>query len=214
MRRTFVTAVSCIALLLGQRGTACAAESFKYLVQAANEITTIDHSALTLSDEQKGQIAKIGCEALTRLVNDPDFNDAINGLLSSKERLENQTKAYDLLVDAHEFNEVFLRTEGKALQAAGLDFPTTIESLARVSARRDVETLKETTAPRVLEATLQAQKAVCALETRLVTQDQAAHVMWAILGVVIIVANVAATAATIGLTAPMAFASTASGLSG
>jgi hypothetical protein len=212
MRRSFLAAISCIALLPGQSGPASAAASFKYVAQAANEITMIDHSTLILSDEQKGRIAKIGCEALTRLVKDPDFNESLKGLLSSKESGKAQAQAYDLLNNVDEFNEEFLRTEEKALQAAGLDFPTTVNALALVSTHRDVETLKDMTVARVVATILQAQSAVCTLKTHVITQEQATDTMWLILGGAIIAANVAATAATVGLAVPAAFTSAASGL--
>jgi hypothetical protein len=215
MRRSFLVAVSCIALLFGQSSPADAAASFEYLARAANEITEIDHSTLTLTDQQNGRIAKIGCDALDQLLHDPQLNTALQGLLSSKESGKTQDQAYDLLTNDTKFSEEFLRTEEHALQAAGLNFSTTIDALAQAQMPRyrDVETLKDLTEARVRTTISQKRDAVCALKNHAISQEQGIYILRVILGTVLITADLVGTAATVELAAPLASASVAIGVS-
>jgi hypothetical protein len=194
-----------LLLMFTMRGNA-AEPRFAYLSKAANEITAIDHDSLTLSKEASGKIAKIACAALSQLVNDPEFEQGMRAVLK-----QDVKAAMQLLDNLRAFNEEFLRTEQKNLEAAGLDFPTSIDALAISARQRKQVSMKELSVTKTIADVTRLRDAACKLQQQLVVEQQARLIRLGILGVGVVVADIGVAVATSGGTAAIALTSVALG---
>jgi len=180
---------------------------FSYLTTAANEITAIDHGSVKLTSADSARIAKIACSALERLVKDPDFEKSLRAILSPDRSNQNLESASKLLDNLRAFDDEFLRTEQKNLEAAGLDFPTTIDALALTARSRKQTSTKGLSATNTIAEVLRQRDAACKLQQQLTTEQQARLIRRGILGTVVVLADVSVAIVSGGTTSAIALAS-------
>lgn len=163
-----------------------AAASFSYLIDAANRIKEIEYSKTVLTRDDNGRIVKIACDALTRLVEDGDFKNALSEILA-----KNKTDtASALLEKLSEFNQTFLPAELNNLVRAGLDYP--VDALQIAARGRTRANIKDISAIEVMKDVQIAKDSVCRMAASAVTEQQRKAVQWTFGGVTLIVVDVAA----------------------
>jgi hypothetical protein len=162
---------------------------FQYLVDAANQIKQVEYSKTVLSQDDNGRIARIACDALTRLVEDSAFKAALRDILSS--RNPGSTSASSALVEnLSEFNKVFLPAELQNLLDAGLEYP--VDALQIASRERTRANLKEISADAVMDNVRTGRESVCRMAAGIVTERQRKAAQWTFGGVTLVVVDVLA----------------------
>lgn len=192
MRAAFRSFSGALAIV-GLFAVSANAAPFGYMIDAANQIKQIEYSKTVLTRDDRGRIAKIACDALTKLAGDPDFESALKNVL---EKHSGSKSAANALVETlSDFNDVFLRTELDYLREAGLQYPVDILQVA--SRQRTRVNLRELSSITVMGNVQAGKDTVCRLSTAAVTEQQQKAVVWTFTGATLIVVDVAA-ALTIG----------------
>lgn len=168
-----------------------AAEPFQYLVDAANQIQQIEYSKTVLNQDDNGRIAKIACDALTRLVGDASFRAALSDILSPKNLESFRSPAYALVQNLNEFDSKFLPSELENLRRSGLEYPTIFDDLQIASRVRIRANLKEVSAAAVMEKVQIGRDTVCRMATGIVEEQQRKATLWTFGGVTLVVVDVA-----------------------
>ena len=163
-----------------------AAAPFSYLIDAANKIKEIEYSKTVLSRDDNGRIVKIACDALTRLVEDGDFKNALSDILSKSKT----DKASALLEKLSDFNKDFLQVELDNLVRAGLDYP--VDALQIATRERTKANVKNISAIDVMKDVQTAKDSVCRMAASAVTEQQRKAAQWTFGGVTLIVVDVVA----------------------
>jgi hypothetical protein len=179
------------------------AAKFAYLRDAAREIVQISHSHTALSLDDAGRIAKIACEALTRLINDPDFKSAIQSIGGTKFQ-QNRAAGNQLIREVREFNEKFLTIEQENLRDVGYDPQTIKEILDSAEKIRSRAGDKDLTPKAVEEVIRNFQENVCKAALNVRNEEQAREIIIGFFGVALIVGDMAGEILTAGVgTAPV-----------
>lgn len=191
LRLVVVTALALdIALVVPYPSNA--ATAFQYLIDAANQIKQIEYSKAVLSDDDNGRIAKVACDALSRLTEDPSFKNALTDILSQKNLGSSQSLAVALAESLANFNTVFLPAEIEIMRSAGLEYPVIFDGLQIASRERIRANLKEVSAVDVMGKVQAAKETVCKFAAGIVKERERRAVQWTFGGVVLIGVDVAA----------------------
>ena len=167
-----------------------AAGPFQYLIDAANQIQQVEYSKTVLNQDDNGRIAKIACDALTRLMEDASFKAALSDILSPKTLESFRSPAFALVENLREFNSDFLPAEMENLRHAGLEYPAVFDSLQIASRERIRANLKEVSAVAVMEKVQTGRDAVCRMAAGIVEERQRKAAQWTFGGVTLVVVDV------------------------
>jgi methyl-accepting chemotaxis protein len=188
------------SLLMPERAHAA---RFGYLRDYAKEITAINHSRTSLAQDDLGRIAKIACEALTKLVSDPDFKRALQTMNNPRFN-QSRGPAHDLIVNVRDFNDKFVPIEEKNLRDVGYDAQTIKDMMDAASKVRTRAQVNKISAEAVEAAIRQFQASVCEMAEASARHQDIKDSSSSFFGVVLIIGDIAGEAltATVG-TAPV-----------
>ena len=144
------------------------------------------HSVTTPDDNAK--IAKVACDALTRLSTDGDLIDAIKGMLRYNKYLKS-TQA--LIEDLKQFDATFLPAEVELMRRQGLEYPAIFDALRVGLTIRPSARAKDTTPEAVLYNINRAQSQVCKFAAGAVSDRQRAQTEWTFGGILLLGIDVA-----------------------
>ena len=144
-----------------------------YLVDAVNRIHDLRIQARLHPDEEDQKLLEasiIGCQTLSRLLDDQSFARTLKELSEARHDLQEHGPNYDqfrILLEAEDSFENFLKVEYEVMLKGGL-FPDIAESLIKNS-REAVKRVRERTVPvsAVIEATRRLRDEACHMENEL-----------------------------------------------
>ncbi len=177
-----------------------AAAPFPYLARAVNDIIRIDHSPERFSAQGAATIAHIACEALTRLVQDPQLRPTLDAAVRKLER--NPQAARAMLQNINEFRNEFLAVEAKQLQQLGLSplaIHDTLDAMERVASsdrQKGANALRILAVQGIITDLTYLRDAACKLENQALNEMSGAqrqrlveHISLGVLGAGVVVAD-------------------------
>ena len=161
---------------------------FGYLIDTANETKRIEYSHAVVSADDNARIARMACDALTRLTKDHDLVVAGDEFLFRRIKAD-RSVAVALIENLTEFNAEFLPAEAELLRAQGLEYPALVDALRVASQMRPMANVKNLTPATIFSDVNLAQSQVCQFAKGAVSARQRAQTLWTFSGIVLAVAD-------------------------
>jgi hypothetical protein len=166
------------------KGAAAAVHQIPGFSEAINEVVVLVNKPPPPSREDEIRVAELTCKALTNLVNDPEFVQAMSRVSADTRRIRLSGVA-NLVGDAAEFSHAVLTKESDALKEQGLDSESTkqvlgeMERMRLVLAQHPEKLSPPLLSPqRIVVRVASVAQIACDLESRLRKGEDVANRPW------------------------------------
>lgn len=173
MRR--IRASLAVSFILGTATASAQAQQkpFGYLIDAANQIKQIEYAHAVVTREGNARIAKLACDALTRLSHDDQLRVAVNEV--SRNTDANRGAAGRLLENLAEFNASFLPAEADLMRSQDLDYAAIVDVLQVALKTRTTTKVGGLTQEAIIASINRGREQVCQFAAAAVSDRQRAQ---------------------------------------